>query len=146
MWRSVKHFAREMLRDNRLCLRPQPLALHASDGWMELPLYTQDQWQVQLTVVHRNVIVPRHRHLCCESMDLVLGGLDSHFAIDGWAGVHPRYAERLAVNLVPVPKNVWHEAAGGPNGIVLLSFQRWDDGRPRPLSQDWEAWSAHATS
>lgn len=143
-WRSAKHFAREMLRGNRLRLQPDPLLVSGCDLWSEFVLFREGSFQVELITFRPGAEVPRHRHLRAESYDLWLGGPGSSFEIGGCEGPHESRGA-LVANLVAVPAGVWHGGAAGPQGAAYLSFQRWQ-GAPDFITTDWEAWSPRDSS
>lgn len=137
-WRSVKHFARDMLRGDRLCLRPESGLVSGCDLWSEFILFREGEFQVELITFRPGSVVPRHCHLRSDSCDLWLGGPGSEFEIGGRAG--PSEARgALAANLVAVPAGVWHGGHAGILGAAYLSFQKWD-GEPDFISRDWQAW------
>lgn len=135
---GVRAFARHMLQDNRLLLRPLPDSCFVFGSVaMEGVLFREGCWQVELASMPPDVRVPKHRHNRVDSADLLLFGGGVARVAGGENSARPRGA--LAANLVLVPRGVWHEGESGPAGVMYLSFQRWHDGPVGLLSDDWEA-------
>lgn len=135
-YRGLRHFARTMLRDDRLPLAPL-IAMRTFAQGTEAVLYRSGPWQVELCSAPGGVAIARHRHNRASSMDLVLAG-SLEATIGGRTTRSDRARGRLLANLVPVPQGVWHEGRAGPNGVVYLSFQHWT-GPIGFLSEDWDA-------
>lgn len=138
-------FARFMLRDDRLLIRPQLDSIAVFGGYaIEVVLFRQACWQVELITMLPGANVPMHRHMRVDSCDLMIGGTTAGVVIGGRA-VKPFQRGPLASNLVRVGKGVWHGGQPEGNGAVYLSFQRWD-GEPGLISEDWEAWQPETKS
>lgn len=135
-WRSVKHFARDMLRDDRLLLRPRLDLISADDRATRLILFREGCWQVELVVFRPGAIVPAHRHDRVESLELGVADSGGWIRIGNRRGEHRALRGPLAANLVPLGKGVKHEGAAGPKGSAFLSFQKWD-GEPGFIHEDW---------
>lgn len=136
-YRSVKHFARSMLKDERLRMSPNTDLMKLTPGkWMEVILHREGNYQVQLSVIFPDVVVPRHKHLRCESMDICLAGSGSEFNVDGWRGFRVIRGS-MGANLGPVPVDVCHGGKSEPRGTVLVSFQHWLSGEPAFITDDW---------
>jgi hypothetical protein len=132
-------FGRYMLREGRLPLRPLYDQIMAFRGRiLESILFREGCWQVELVVGMPHAGTEMHRHLRCASADLLLNGTVSG-TVGGRGVSHPKRGE-LAAQLRTIGKGEWHGGASGPDGLVYLSFQKWD-GEPTFISQDWEPWS-----
>lgn len=136
-------FARHMLADDRLRLRPLLDQMQSTEQWSEMVLFRESCWQAALIIIRPNVLVPKHRHLRVASCDIGLGG-------SGLLTIEPVMADRpadrpmrgpLAANLIRIPKGAWHGGPAGPQGGAFLSFQQWD-GEPGFIAEDWEAFDA----
>lgn len=134
-------FARYMLRDERLQIRPvQALqSMKTGMGATEVVLFREACWQVTLLVLEPNLLVPSHKHHRVDSVDLAIAG-------DGFANIGSTVRARavsaaaglaLMSQLQRVPKGVAHGGSAGPVGGCFLSFQRWD-GEPDSVMNDWE--------
>lgn len=133
-------FARHMLKDDRLLLRPHvgDVAIApAPGGWaIECVLFREACWQVELVVLTPGVVAPRHRHNRVDSCDLLLAGRPSAITVGDVIRAPAAQRGSLAANLIRIGKGVWH--SGEPsNGAVYLSFQKWD-GEPGVIGDDWE--------
>lgn len=136
---SLKAYAREMLKGDRLRLSRGLQAMRCSREWVEIVLHRDGCWQTQLSVIMPGVTVPSHRHRRCDSYDITLSG-------SGLVDVEPRWLNfplanldiALGAQLLHVPKMAWHGGIAGPDGACMVSFQRWD-GEPDFISADWEA-------
>jgi hypothetical protein len=132
-------FARYMLRDDRLLIRPRlNLITVFGEYAIEVVLFRESCWQVELITMLPGAVVPMHRHNRVDSCDLMLGGTTSDVVIGG-KSVKPFQRGPITANLVRVGKGVWHHGQPEENGAVYLSFQRWD-GEPGLISEDWEVW------
>lgn len=135
-------FARWALKDGRLLLRPLPDQLTAWNGLgQETVLFRESCWQIELLMALPNAPAPVHRHLRCDSADLLLHG-EVAGAVEGRGFTPPRGP--LHLQLKTISRGEWHGGQAGPKGFVWLSFQRWHDGEPTFISEDWEAWPATA--
>lgn len=133
-------FARYMLREGRLRLRPLLGEIMAFRGaGLETILYRSGCWQVELIAAMPHGAAEVHRHLRCTSADLLLNG-SVLGAVEGRTVDSPKRGE-LGAQLRTIGKKEWHGGAAGPEGLVYLSFQQWD-GEPTFISQDWEAWTS----
>lgn len=132
-------FARFMLRDDRLLIRPLLDSITVfSDYAIEVILFREACWQVELITMLPGAIVPMHRHNRVDSCDLMLGGTTSGVVIGG-RRVKPFQRGSIPANLVRVGKGAWHRGQPESSGAVYLSFQHWD-GEPGLISEDWETW------
>lgn len=135
-------FARYMLRDGRLALRPLYDQIMTYDGAagaaLESVLFRESCWQVELIAAMPNSTASMHRHLQCSSADLLLNGTVSG-TVEGRSFAPPRGP--IEAQLKTVGKGEWHGGSSGPAGFIYLSFQQWDD-EPMFISQDWEAWTS----
>lgn len=132
-------FARYMLDGDRLLIRPQLDSISIFGGYaIEVILFREACWQVELITMLPGVVVPKHRHNRVDSCDLMIGGTPGCVEI-GERAISPLRRGSLAANLVRVGKGVWHHGKSGKSGAVYLSFQKWD-GEPGLISEDWEAW------
>jgi hypothetical protein len=133
-------FARHMLQEDRLFIRPELDSIAVFSGYaIELVLFREACWQVELITMFPGAVVPMHRHNRCNSVDLMLGGTSSTVVVDG-RRVSPIRRGPLLANLVRVAKGAWHAGQPQERGAVYLSFQQWD-GEPALISEDWEPWS-----
>jgi len=138
-------FARFMLKDDRLLIRPRLDSITLVSGYVvEVILFREACWQVELITMLPGVAVPKHRHNRVDSCDLMLGGTTASVEIGGRM-VKPFQRGQLAANLVRVGKGVWHHGQPEENGAVYLSFQKWD-GEPGLIGEDWETWQPERTS
>ena len=132
-------FARYMLRDGRIDLRPIYDQIMTYDGTMlESILFRESCWQVELIAAMPNASAPMHRHLRCSSADLLLNGSVSG-TVSGRGFAPPRGP--LSAQLKTIGVGEWHGGSAGPDGFIYLSFQQWD-GEPTFISQDWEDWTS----
>lgn len=130
-------FARHMLREDRLLLRPMYDQLMTYGGaTLETILFRDGCWQVELIAAMPNADAPMHRHLRCASADLLLNGTVSGTV--GGRGFSPPRGP-LQAQLKTIGIGEWHGGSAGPGGFIYLSFQQWQ-GKPDFISQDWEAW------
>lgn len=139
-FRSARGFARHMLRENRLLIRPcENRVLMIGDFAIEMVLFRESIWQASLVIILPGKTVPRHRHNHVESYDVGIAGA-------GWTcvGDIARHLSattqqaNLAANLVAVPRGAWHDGGTDTTAGVFLSFQQWD-GAPTFVGEDWEA-------
>lgn len=136
---GARSFARHMLRDDRLPLRPMFDSCSSLPGIaLESIVFREGCWQVELVAMLPDAVIPKHRHNRVDSVELVLAG--SGCGDIGGHAIGAVQRGRLAAHLIHVPKGEWHEGTAGPNGVMYLSFQRWD-GAAALISEDWEAWS-----
>lgn len=132
-------FARHMLKDGRLPLRPLYDQLMTYGGTtLESVLFRESCWQVELIAAMPNASAPMHRHLRCASADLLLNGTVCG-TVSGRGFSPPRGP--LEAQLKTIGIGEWHEGSAGPEGFIYLSFQQWV-GEPTFISQDWEAWTS----
>jgi hypothetical protein len=142
-FKSVKAFARYMLRDGRLTLRPvldgiwAPTSHPSQPGRFGLAciLFRSGCWQVEMLVGLPNCQAPAHRHNRVDSVDVILCG-----GVTGGVN-HRAFADNrgsLLANLVRVPAGEWHGGAAKDSGVVYLSFQKWQ-GEPTFIGLDWES-------
>lgn len=138
-FRGLKHYARHMLEGDRLQLSRGLQAMRCSKQWVEIVLHRDGPWQTQMNVFMPGAIVPSHRHLRCESVDITLAGsgLVDVLPLCGLPLSNPSHVP-LGAQLLRVPRNVWHGGIAGEHGSALLSFQHWI-GEPDFISADWEA-------
>jgi len=142
---SVKHFARWMLKENRLVLAPKRDQVWSSVGhqavgdqhMMTAILFRSGCWQVELLCIHPGSASPVHRHNHCDSADVLLngdlsGGIDSH-------PINRPLGRNLAANITSLPLGAWH---GGKTqtGLIALSFQKWIGMEPTFIANDWESY------
>ena len=132
-------FARHMLREGRLELRPivdQIMTFRQSA--IEAILFRDACWQIELVSVVPGFVAEKHKHLRCASADLILNGL-----VDGYVGARsmrePPKRGGWEANLFTIGRGEWHGGTSGPNGLCYLSFQQWD-GPPTFVSEDWQGW------
>lgn len=136
-------FARHMLRDDRLLLRPVYERLMTFRGSiLESILFREGCWQVELIAAMPNAGTEVHRHLRCSSADLLLNAAlpDARQArgdVLGESDVSQPKRGPLAAQLRTIGKGQWHGGQAGPEGLIYLSFQQWD-GEPDFISQDWD--------
>jgi hypothetical protein len=137
---TVRAFARQMLREDRLRLSPLKGSLRAFGSTaFESVMFRDGIWQVEMIHLLPNASIARHRHNRCDSIDLLLCG-EGTAEIDGRPVPGIRTDASLAASLVPVPRGQWHGGGAGEHGCVYLSFQKWT-GAADYISSDWEAWS-----
>jgi hypothetical protein len=130
-------FARYMLRDNRLLIRPRLDSIHVFNNYaIEVVLFRESCWQVELITMLPGAVVPIHRHNRVDSCDLMLAG-DIDGVVVGGVSVNHFRRGPLPANLVRVGKGIWHGGSPADHGAVYLSFQKWD-GPPGVISDDWE--------
>lgn len=130
-------FARYMLRDDRLLIRPQLDSIHVFNNYaIELVLFRESCWQVELITMLPDAVVPVHRHNRVDSCDLMLAGDIDGVVVGGVSVSHIRRGS-LPANLVRVGKGIWHGGRPAKQGAVYLSFQKWD-GPPGVISDDWD--------
>ena len=130
-------FARYMLREDRVSLRPlYDRIMTYGGGTLESILFREGPWQVELIAAMPNASAPMHRHLRCASADLLLNG-SVRGTVEGRGFSPPRGP--LQAQLKTIGKGEWHGGSAGPQGFIYLSFQQWD-GEPDFISEDWEAW------
>lgn len=142
-FRSVKHFARHMIKGNRLTLAPLREQIWTAHGHQDVGgqqmmtaiLFRSGCWQVELLMIAPGSSSPLHRHNFCDSADILLAG-DLAGPIDGDAIMAPR-GDNLAANIQSLPRGAWH---GGTTqrGLVALSFQKWTGREPTFIAHDWE--------
>lgn len=132
-------FARFMLRDDRLLIRPVINSISVFGSYcIEAVLFRDACWQVELVTMLPGAVVPKHRHNRVDSCDLLISGWSPAVVIGGKSVKAVRH-EALLPNLVRIGKGVWHEGQPERNGAVYLSFQKWD-GEPGLISEDWDEW------
>lgn len=136
---GAKSFARHMLGDyDRLRIRPEVDALSVFSGYaIEIILFREACWQIELIAMLPGANVPKHRHKLCESCDVIVGG--SGDVSIGRRKFAPILRGSIANSLLSVPRNVWHGGSPGEQGAAYLSFQKWI-GPARLISDDWELW------
>ena len=131
-------FARHMLRDGRIPLRPLYDQVRVyGETTLESVLFRSSCWQVELIAAMPNADAPMHRHLRCSSADLLLNG--TVLGTVGGRGFSPPRGP-LEAQLKTIGVGEWHGGAAGPGGFIYLSFQQWFGGAPLFISEDWEAW------
>jgi quercetin dioxygenase-like cupin family protein len=134
MYSDLRHFAKAMLAGNRLRIEPDLSRIRAFRGALEVILYREGCWQVELVAGLPGTPIPQHRHLRVDSYELCLGGsVDA--AINGIAMKNAQRGS-LCANLIRIPLGAWHGGDAGANGVVFLSFQKWQ-GEPSFISDDW---------
>jgi len=130
-------FAKHMLAEG-VQARPFIGPLHAFGGIaLEGVLFRDGSWQIELVTLFPHAVVPKHRHLRVDSVDLALGG--DGVVIVGDRLMPPAKRGSLPANLLRIGRGIWHEGSVGANGAQYLSFQQWD-GEPGLISEDWQAW------
>lgn len=130
-------FARWMLRDDRMPIEIEPARIcRWLDRTIEVILFRQSCWQVELISVLPGGVAKQHRHMRVDSCELCLGG-GVLADVDG-RQLNTMHRGPLAANLIRVPMGAWHGGESGPNGVVWLSFQHWVKGSPGWVSEDWE--------
>lgn len=138
-----KAFARYMLREGRIQLRPlyDQIMTYRNDGGaiLESVLFRESCWQIELIAALPNSGAPMHRHMCCASADLLLNGSVSG-TVGGRSFSPPRGP--LEAQLKTIGVGEWHGGSAGDNGFIYLSFQQWVTGEPTFISQDWDAWKS----
>ena len=130
-------FARWMLRNSTLPIQIDPARICVFNrSAIEVILFREACWQVELISVFPDTVVERHRHLHVDSCELALGG----GLVADVDGVPLKSFSRgpIDANLVRVGVGAWHGGRSGPKGIVWLSFQHWIDREPGWISEDWE--------
>ena len=132
---SARRFAREALKSG-LPLAPTG-DLRITERWTELVLYRAGARQIELVLLHPSVIVPRHKHLRCDSADVSLAGTGA-FEIAGRTFDFLHDGQRRGKRLFDVPRQIAHSGAAGVHGAAYLSFQVWQ-GEPDFIADDWEA-------
>lgn len=126
-----------MLRDDRLLIRPELDSIYVFNNYaIEVVLFREACWQVELITMLPGAVVPLHRHNRVDSCDLMLGGTTTGVVI-GRKAVSSIRRGSLAANLVRVGKGAWHGGKPDGKGAVYLSFQKWD-GPAGVISEDWE--------
>jgi quercetin dioxygenase-like cupin family protein len=130
-------FARHMLRDQALQLQPVVDGCRSRGGVTELVLFRDGCWQVSMITMVAGTAIARHRHPRVETVDLLVAG-GGRAEVEGRVFGVPR--GRFGAGLMRVPQGAWHEGHAGPDGVAYLSFQRWADGAPGFLLEDWQAW------
>lgn len=140
---SVKAFARHMLRDDRLTLRPIPNGIWTPSSHPSQPgqfgiaciLFRSGCWQVELMAGLPFTQAPMHKHNRVDSVDLVLCGE----LTGSVAGRQIRKGRgRLLANLMTIPAGIPHGGEATGAGVVFLSFQKWQ-GEPTFIGMDWES-------
>lgn len=139
LFRGVRHYARHMLSGDRLLLSRGLQGMRCSARWVEIVIHKDGAFQTQLNVFLPGSIVPRHRHLRCDSVDITLAGSGTVDVLPavGVALANPVHVP-LSAQTLHVPRGVWHGGEAGEHGAALLSFQHWI-GEPDFISADWEA-------
>lgn len=138
-------FARHMLRDGRLQIRPivdQIMTFRGSA--IETVLFREGCWQIELVSIVPGATAEKHRHLRCSSADLILNGLVNGYVGGRTIPSQPKRGSMIA-NLVTIGRGEWHGGTSGlgggitgiGGGLVYLSFQQWE-GTPTFVSEDWE--------
>lgn len=130
-------FARYMLREGRLTLRPDPTMMRTFGPIMATILYRDGPWQVELVCIPPFTCVPTHRHNRVSSVELALGGSGSITIGERVLNVL-EYTLRERLVLTRIPAGVWHGGEVGPDGAMWLSFQQWLEGPVSWLGYDWE--------
>lgn len=133
-------FARWMLRDERLPLRPEGASLiRCDEAAVELILFRDSVWQAALVILQPNVDGRPHRHNRVDSVDVVIagGGVVNVLPTVHRRNVVPATPGELVRQLQRVPKGAVHAGQVGSEGAAFLSFQRWDD-EPDFVANDWE--------
>lgn len=132
-------FARWMLKNGGIQLRPLYDQIMTFRGQiLESVLFREACWQIELVAALPGAVTERHRHLRCESADLLLNGEVVNTV--GGRGVGLPSQGKLEAQLRTIGIGEWHGGAAGDRGLVYLSFQRWLD-EPTFISQDWQAWT-----
>jgi hypothetical protein len=140
---TVRHFARHMVKGNRLVLNPlrdqvwTPPVSHDVGGKqiMSCILFRSGVWQVEMLMFHPGCVVGLHRHNHCESADIIIGG-DLTGTINGRNTGIPKGGS-LAANVEVLPLGCWH-GGSTEKGLIALSFQRWIGMAPTFIAHDWE--------
>lgn len=122
---SLRRYARDMLRDDRLRLAPQFALIRNAPGWSEIVLHRAAPYQTVLVVLRPGVDVPMHRHMRCDSIDVALVGSGATIIGDIRAGFGAGRRGPLAANLVPIRRGQAHGGESHVLGAVFLSFQHW---------------------
>jgi len=128
-----------MLAGDALRLSRGLQEMRCAAQWIEVMIHRDGPWQTQLNVFLPGAVVPMHRHLRCDSVDVAIAG-SGVVDVLPWRGVRLAQKKRdapLAAQLMSIPRGVWHTGGPGDNGAVILSFQHWI-GEPDFISADWE--------
>lgn len=107
-------------------------------------LFREGPWQVQLFLCIPNTKIPEHSHPHVESFEINVSG-DVDFYVEG-KPTYPEGAGSLERNGLPriwgygahVGAGVKHHAVIGPKGGAFLSVQKWLQGKPTSVDEDWE--------
>ncbi len=135
-WRSLKHFARDMLKGDRLHLRPMPELIEADEIATRMILFREGQWQVELVVGRPYAVLMPHCHDQVESLHLVIGDSGGYADVAGHKFQWQGHRGPLAANLIHVPKGSAHSGVGGSHGSAFIAFQKWDT-EPGFVRHDW---------
>lgn len=137
MERTLKDFAEWYIGDGeQLRIRvPGEGALRVGPHSTEFVLYREPPFQVTLVTFFPGYVVPQHAHKYVSSYDLSLSG-DGH-AIVGRHTWTKKIQDKPRLDLrIPVLAGVVH-SGHTDIGSIFLSIQKWSDGAPRFLSEDW---------
>lgn len=109
-----------------------------------LALFREGPFQVQLFLCVPNTLIPKHSHPHVESFEINVSG-DVDFYVEN-KPTYPEGAGSLERNGLPrlwgygayVGAGVIHHAVIGPKGGAFLSVQKWLQGTPTSVDEDWE--------
>lgn len=146
MWNNLKEFA-EWYRDNNYPLRPPfDSGVYVTDEAVSYVLYREGQYQAELYLVKPGKMPPEHSHPNVENIIIVLGGT-LECSVDGKTlDAEPYWnkanADGTSVMFGYITDNLkhpsTHSVGGGPNGVALISFEKWHPNvKPTSISLDW---------
>lgn len=109
-----------------------------------LVLFRDGPFQVQLFLCVPNTLIPKHSHPHVESFEVNVSG-DVDFYVNN-SPTHPEGAGSMERDGLPrvwgygvyVGAGVTHHAVIGPKGGAFLSIQKWLQGTPTSVDEDWD--------
>lgn len=137
MERTLKDFAQWYIGGGeRLRIRvPGEGALRVGPKSTEFVLYREPPFQVTLLTFFPGYVIPPHSHKYVSTYSLSLSG-DGHAVVGGHSWTK-KIQDKPRLDLrIPVLAGVVH-AGHTDVGSIFLSIQKWSDGEPRFLSDDW---------
>jgi hypothetical protein len=131
----LRDFASWYLAEPRWPIAMPADSLRVLDGWSELILYRDGDYQVELVTVKPDYVIPPHRHPHIASYEYqVVGDSTVHIGGRPLPSV-PREGAGIR-RCCSLPRNMLH---GGvtPTGGVFLTLQRFHGLAPTFASDDW---------
>lgn len=104
-------------------------------------LLREPPFQVESVTLAPGLRVPPHHHRLADTIEVFIAGSLRAFSIGGRAILPDcgpdQFARRVPGFAVRIQAGTVHGATAGPDGAIFLSVQRWRDGKPRPIGDDW---------